>query len=428
LNICRVDNITHSLAGVLVAELALDLRRRMGRGEPDEKTTRAAWITSIVANNAPDLDLILTPLTGGHLGYLLHHRGHTHTLALAPIVAMVPVLLGWLYARRAKGPFDVPFQVALALIGCCVHMALDFGNSYGVHPFWPLNNAWFFGDTLFIIEPLLWVVMSAPLVFGSKRLWPRVAFATPPLLAVGLAIVSGAVLPPFVAVLGALTPLLMVLSTRLLRVQRMLVAGALTLVVIAGFASQSMLARGRAEVALQELFPEASVHDIALSPMPGNPFCWTGFGVMTEGDWLIDRRFALSTWPSMMSAEGCHTEPPMHTTAPRVPTVVRSPVDVWMIDEVRVPLGRLRALYEEDCFAAAYMRFARVPYLVEGADVTVLGDVRYDRSPELEWVEAELPGGEDAPRTCPALVPNWEPPRLDVLTDLPAEEPAPHAP
>lgn len=418
-----MDNITHSLAGVLVAELALEARRRLGRGEPDEKTTRAAWITSIAANNAPDLDLILTPLTGGPLGYLLHHRGHTHTLALAPLVALLPVLFGWLFARRTKSAFDVPFHLVLAVIGCCVHMVLDFGNSYGVHPFWPLNNAWFFGDTLFIIEPLLWVVMSAPLVFASKRLVSRVAFAIPPALAVLLAIVSGAVLPPFVAVLGALTPLLIVLGTRLLRVRRVLVTSALTLLVIGVFAGQSIIARGRAEEALQTLFPDAHVADIALSPMPGNPFCWTGVSVMSERDWLVNRRFALSTLPSMMSAEGCHTSPPMHTTAARVPTPVRSPVDVWMIDEVRVPLTRLRDLQAHDCFAQAYLRFSRVPYLREDADERVLGDVRYDRSPELEWVEAAMPR-EDEAHACPVRVPDWEPPRLDVLAD----EPASHAP
>ena len=417
-----MDNITHSLAGVLVAELALDVRRRLGRGEPDERTTRAAWITSIVANNAPDLDLILTPLTSGRLGYLLHHRGHTHTLALAPIVALIPVLLGWLYARRQNAPFDARFQVLLALVGCCVHIALDFGNSYGVHPFWPLNSSWFYGDTLFIIEPLLWVVMAAPFVLATKRLLPRTAFALPPILAVGLATLSGLVLPPFVAVLGALAPLLVVLGGRLQRVKRALVASALTLAVIALFASQSMLARSRAREVLHEVFPDAALHDVVISPMPGNPFCWSGMSVMTEGDWLIERRLAVSTWPSMMSAEGCHTNPPMQTTAPRVTTAVRSPVDVWLIDEVHVPLDRLRGLYREDCFAEVYLRFARVPYLVERDDARVIGDLRFDRSEDVEWVEFLLPD-EEARGACPSLVPGWTPPRLDVL-----DEPVTHAP
>ena len=419
-----MDNITHSLAGVLVAELALEVRRRMGRGEPDEKVTRAAWITSIVANNAPDLDLILTPLTGGRLGYLLHHRGHTHTFALAPLVALLPVLLGWLYARRSKSAFDLPFHFVLALLGCAVHVGLDFCNSYGVHPFWPLNNTWFFGDTLFIVEPLLWVVMSAPLVLGSKRLVSRAAFAFPPLLAIGLAIATGVVLPPFVALLGALAPLLGVVGGRLKRPTRALVGSALTLLVIAMFASQSARARVRAEGAFHEAFPEALLHDVVLSPMPGNPFCWTGISVMTEGDWLVNRRFALATWPSMMTAEGCHIDPPMHTTAPRAPPLVRSPVDVWMFDEVRVPLDRMRTLFREDCAAQAYLRFARAPYLVEGVDERVLGDVRYDRDPSLEWVEVGTPREVSAPRTCPALVPGWLPPRLDVL----AEEPVLDAP
>ncbi len=43
--------------------------------------TRTAFIRAgIVAANAPDVDLLYTGITEAPLGYLLHHRGHSHTL------------------------------------------------------------------------------------------------------------------------------------------------------------------------------------------------------------------------------------------------------------------------------------------------------------------------------------------------------------
>ena len=36
--------------------------------------------TGVLAANAPDVDLLYTGITEAPLGYLLHHRGHSHTL------------------------------------------------------------------------------------------------------------------------------------------------------------------------------------------------------------------------------------------------------------------------------------------------------------------------------------------------------------
>ncbi len=48
-----------------------------------------------------------------------------------------------------------------------LHIAMDFTNNYGVHPFWPVDNRWFYGDSVFIIEPLFWAA-CAPLAFIFK--------------------------------------------------------------------------------------------------------------------------------------------------------------------------------------------------------------------------------------------------------------------
>lgn len=444
-----MDNVTHALAGIVAAEVALELRRRRTGRSPTTSLTRAAWLASAGANNVPDLDFVYTGVLEQPLGYLLHHRGHTHTLLLAPLVALLPfaasLALGRWSARREKEPeLDRSARallLVLSLLGAVTHIAMDATNNYGVHPFWPLDAHWYFGDTVFIIEPLWWVVLSAPLVFTAKARWARVLFALPPVVAIALAVGSGVVLPPFVALLGALAPLLFYASLRLSRGPRAWLALGLGVLVPLVFATQGAAARASAREVLRASAPGAELHDIVLTPMPGNPFCWSGLSVETQADELRYRRFAVSTWPSAMSAEGCHTDPPRNTTAPRLPIFEGSRVDVWLHDTLIVPLPRLRALAHEDCRVAAFMRFSRAPFVVEAYDATVLGDARYDMSRDLSWSKLRLSddavGSDSLPserrsaeeleaslaeyaRDCArqvpaALVPGWVPPRADVL-------------
>ena len=74
-----MDNITHSVIGLGVGEL---LHRSLPP-EPQEapqRTRRALFLfTAWFASNAPDLDLFLTRLMPRPFGYMLQHRGHTHT-------------------------------------------------------------------------------------------------------------------------------------------------------------------------------------------------------------------------------------------------------------------------------------------------------------------------------------------------------------
>src|SRR5689334_17157741 len=134
-----MDNVTHSLAGVLVAELVC-LRREQG---PDAATFRTAALwTSVLANNLPDMDFVYRRITPGKLGYLLHHRGHTHTVVGA--VALAALTLGLVAAvARVRGvrfdPRSFRWLTALAMAGTLLHVVMDYQNNYGVHPFWPVH-------------------------------------------------------------------------------------------------------------------------------------------------------------------------------------------------------------------------------------------------------------------------------------------------
>src|SRR5689334_432126 len=98
-----MDNITHSVVGLGIGAL-ID---RSVAPEPDpgaqRMRTRLLLTLGCLASNFPDLDLVLTRLLQAPLGYLLHHRGHTHTLAgaLGEIVLLLGLVwLLWPAARR----------------------------------------------------------------------------------------------------------------------------------------------------------------------------------------------------------------------------------------------------------------------------------------------------------------------------------------
>ena len=68
-----MDNVTHAFVGAALAECAVP---------PDGSSrTRTILIAAgVIAANAPDVDLLYTGITEAPLGYLLHHRGYSHTL------------------------------------------------------------------------------------------------------------------------------------------------------------------------------------------------------------------------------------------------------------------------------------------------------------------------------------------------------------
>ena len=116
---------------------------------------------AVIAANLPDIDLAYTWITPPPLGYLLHHRGYTHTVAgLLALAVALPLAMRLWPAVRGSSSRALAWlwgTVAINLIG---HVALDALNSYGVHPFYPFDTRWYYGDAVFIFEPLVWLILG----------------------------------------------------------------------------------------------------------------------------------------------------------------------------------------------------------------------------------------------------------------------------
>jgi inner membrane protein len=150
-----VDNITHTLVGLMLSRVGLN------RGE------KGASVAIMLAANAPDVDTynFLTD----NLAYLQVHRGYTHSLAFAPLVALVPLLLVKAFTRTR-----ITWMTLATYAGCLIavlsHLLLDWTNVYGVRLMLPFNAKWYRLDSTDIIDPvilgILLLAVAAPALSG----------------------------------------------------------------------------------------------------------------------------------------------------------------------------------------------------------------------------------------------------------------------
>jgi inner membrane protein len=424
-----VDNVTHGLAGMLMADVTVQgIAHRTGRVVP-ARLRRAAVVLGIAAAEFPDSDLVYSgPVVGmGQLGYLLHHRGHTHTLVWASLGA----LLLWFVARWYMGRGDEPLDddvrrvthrslLGLAFAGTWSHIALDWTNSYGVHPFWPLDNRWFFGDAVFIVEPWFWLLAIPPLLWGARSRGGRVVLALLALLILAASLFTGQVAPQIALLLLAFAVVWTAAQPVVASRARAWVAIALWLLVEIAFFGASSSARSTVAAQLPE---DARVLDVVLNPAPADPTCWSVLAVTQED--TTYRLTSATVGPfGIRPASGCVATYSMG----RIGTDVLSPLPqtakmtrIDATDRVHwrstwsTPVDSLRAIAATRCEVAAAFRFMRTPVWMTVRDSLLVVDARYGVGGGFN--EVMLPGTQKG--RCPVdgkWVPPWTPPRADLLT------------
>lgn len=163
-----MEPLTHFLTGACIGRAGLN------------RKTAYATLAAALAAEAADLDVLWG--FAGPVEGLKHHRGITHTLIGAPVVAAVVVgavglLYRWSESRRqrhaaARGheppsrpaPMHWGWLYATSLIAALSHLLLDWTNNYGLRPFFPFNPRWYAGSFVFIAEPVLWGLLILALV------------------------------------------------------------------------------------------------------------------------------------------------------------------------------------------------------------------------------------------------------------------------
>ncbi len=377
-----MENLTHSLIGATLAELFVP------RSASPAK--RGFFFTvGVVAANLPDADLVYARIMPPPLGYLLHHRGHTHTLVGIALLALSFAAL-YLNPRVRRGLADCGGRF-WGLVACALlsHIVADAWNSYGVHPFWPFDNRWLYGDAIYIYEPWLWLILGVTVVLNTRARSTRFALAalliTLPLAMTGLRIISAPTLG-VLAILGAAWAVLAAGWSSVRRAGTSL--GVVTAFVVAMFAL-SGVARAKIGQSLAGV-PRGEVLDAIMNPRPANPLCWTTILVERDaaGSAYFLRRGTIAVVHNGCSLDWAHAWAPADTQS----------------------LSGLRALSADNCRVRAWLRFGRAPYVRRGR----IADYRFGSADPGNFSSMLIDDGSE-PAACPRNVPPWRMPREDLL-------------
>lgn len=160
-----LDNLTHSLVGAAIGKAGA------------ERVTPLATATLVVAANIPDIDMV--GFVRGEYFSLAFRRGITHgwpALLVLPFV-VTAIMMAWdRWVRRRRDPdadpADPRWLLGLSAAGAVTHPSLDWLNIYGMRWGLPFDGTWTYGDSLFIIDPWLWLLLGGS-VFLTSRPGPR---------------------------------------------------------------------------------------------------------------------------------------------------------------------------------------------------------------------------------------------------------------
>jgi inner membrane protein len=381
-----MENLTHSLLGAILADAIVP-----ADATPRQRT--AFYVGGIIAANLPDADLLYSSILPSPLGYLLHHRGHTHTIAglialwLLSVAALtVPVV------RRMLGHTTKRFLIVIA-VALVSHLLADSWNSYGVHPFYPLDDSWYYGDTIYILEPWLWVLLGVPLALNVRRpatkLLLALALTALPIIGAAVGVIArGAILPLFIA--AGIVALVLRAHTRRWR-------AVASLVLAGGFVVFSFAMHARALAAAERAIAASGLSelDVVLNPAPANPLCWSALTVSdTRGaDTIVYRRGTIALAHRRLGVDACGAGAGAATS--------------WS-EEVRQPARALTALAANDCWVRAWLQFGRAPVLAGDR----LADLRFGEASRANFTTLIVARGA---RACPRPLTPWDYPRRDVL-------------
>jgi inner membrane protein len=157
-----LDNLTHSLVAAVMGRMGL--KRLSPRAMP----------AMIVAANLPDIDSFVAGAVGCEP--IAAHRGFTHGPLGIALMAFLAVAIIWCWERLRPGK-EGPIRPGGLLIACYLaalsHPLLDLMNTYGTRVLDPFSDRWFYADTLFIMDPWIWItlILGLEMSWRAERLW-----------------------------------------------------------------------------------------------------------------------------------------------------------------------------------------------------------------------------------------------------------------
>src|SRR6266853_1298915 len=140
-----MDNITHTLVGLMLARTGL------------EKTTPRGTAMMMLAANAPDIDGIFW---FDRLRYIEYHRGYPHAFAFVPLVALLPMAVVWGVSAVFGPRFKFSWRSYLAaMAGVLSHPLIDWTNPFGTRLLLPFTDHRFRLDINNLFDLWVWAIL-----------------------------------------------------------------------------------------------------------------------------------------------------------------------------------------------------------------------------------------------------------------------------
>jgi inner membrane protein len=127
----------------------------------------------MISANIPDLDVLVFATGTPPVSF---RRGITHGV-VAQLLLPIALTGIFMVVARVRPPRDgeegPPLKPAwlllLSFAGVYSHVFLDFLNNYGVRLLTPFSWRWFYGDSVFIIDPWLWLMLGVGIWLTRRR-------------------------------------------------------------------------------------------------------------------------------------------------------------------------------------------------------------------------------------------------------------------
>ena len=122
----------------------------------------------IVAANLPDIDSFVAGAVG--CDPLAAHRGFTHGIGGLLTMPFLAVAIIWIWEKLRpgkEGRLKMGGLLLACFLGVLSHPLLDLMNTYGTRVLEPFSHRWWYGDTLFIVDPWIWIM----LILGLELSW-----------------------------------------------------------------------------------------------------------------------------------------------------------------------------------------------------------------------------------------------------------------
>jgi inner membrane protein len=183
-DLIAMDNVCHTLTGAALGYAGLASRTRFGMA------------TLLVASNLPDVDVAVFATDTLAMSF---RRGWTHGILAQLMLPLALAAIMWAIARArpatttahpspAPNPSHLPHLhpshlphplnrqhpvfpqlLLLSYVGLYSHIYLDYLNSYGIRLLMPFSERWFYGDALFVVDPLMYLALGAGVWLARRR-------------------------------------------------------------------------------------------------------------------------------------------------------------------------------------------------------------------------------------------------------------------